>query len=85
MRRREVISVLGGAAITWPLAARAQRPTSPIIGFLSMASATMIAPRLEGFRLGLRDFGYIEGTNISVVCTASQRDTTSGFLSWRLT
>jgi putative ABC transport system substrate-binding protein len=67
MRRREVISVLGGAAITWPLAARAQRPTSPIIGFLGMASATMFAPRLEGFRLGLRDFGYIEGTNISVV------------------
>ena len=66
MRRREFIKVIAGSAAAWPLAARAQRPTKSVIGFLSMASPTTLASRLEGFRLGLRDFGYVEGTNITV-------------------
>ena len=66
MRRREFITFLGSAATAWPLAARAQRPTKWVIGFLGMASPTTFAARLEGFRLGLRDFGYVEGTNITV-------------------
>jgi putative ABC transport system substrate-binding protein len=67
MRRRDFIKVIASSAVAWPLAARAQRPTKSVIGFLGMASATTFAPRLEGFRLGLRDFGYVEGTNITVV------------------
>src|SRR5215470_6060495 len=66
LKRREFITLLGGAA-AWPLAARAQQPGKvPRIGFLGMASPSTFAPRLEGIRLGLRDFGYIEGTNITI-------------------
>ena len=66
MQRREFIKVFAGPAAAWPLAARAQRPTKSVIGFLRMASPSTFASRLEGFRLGLRDFGYVEGTNITV-------------------
>jgi len=66
MRRREFITLLGSAAAAWPLAARAQRPAKSVIGFLSMASPSTFTSRIEGFRLGLRDFGYVEGTNIIV-------------------
>src|SRR5262249_34416060 len=62
MRRREFITLCSGAAAAWPLAARAQQPGKvPRIGFLGMSSPSTFAPRLEGIRLGLRDFGYIEG------------------------
>jgi ABC transporter substrate binding protein len=66
MRRREFARFLGSALAAWPLAARAQHATKPVIGFLGMASPTTFAARLEGFRSGLRDFGYLEGTNITV-------------------
>jgi putative tryptophan/tyrosine transport system substrate-binding protein len=66
MRRREFITLLGGAA-AWPLAARAQQAGKvPRIGFLGAASPSTFASRLEGIRLGLRDFGYVEGTNITI-------------------
>jgi putative ABC transport system substrate-binding protein len=66
MRRRNFIALLGGAA-SWPLAARAQQPGKvPRIGFLGPASPSTFASRLEGFRQGLRDFGYIEGVTITV-------------------
>jgi putative tryptophan/tyrosine transport system substrate-binding protein len=65
--RREFILALGGAAAAWPLAARAQQPGKvPRIGFLGAASASSYASQLEGFRLGLRDLGYVEGTNLVV-------------------
>src|SRR5215472_2576211 len=68
MRRRDFVRAIVGSATAWPLAARAQqRPTKSVIGFLGLASPTTFAARLEGFRLGLRDFGYVEGTNITVV------------------
>ena len=66
MQRRDFIKVIAGSAVAWPLAARAQRPAKSVIGFLSMASPSTFASRIEGFRLGLRDFGYVEGTNITV-------------------
>jgi putative ABC transport system substrate-binding protein len=66
MRRREFITLLGSAA-AWPLAAEAQQANKvPRVGFLGMTSPWTLAARLEAIRLGLRDFGYIEGTNISI-------------------
>jgi putative ABC transport system substrate-binding protein len=65
MRRREFIALVGGAA-TWPLAAQAQQPAMPRIGFLSTASAESIAPFVEGFRRGLGAVGFTEGSNIVV-------------------
>ena len=66
MRRRDFIKVIAGSAVAWPLAARAQWPAKSVIGFLSMASPSTFTSRIEGFRQGLRDFGYVEGTNITV-------------------
>jgi putative ABC transport system substrate-binding protein len=63
MRRREVITVLGGAA-AWPLAVRAQQPTMPLVGFLSSGSQQSDVWRLAAFRRGLSETGYIEGRNV---------------------
>jgi putative ABC transport system substrate-binding protein len=66
MRRREFITLLGGAAATWPLAAGAQQPTMPVIGLMSGRSPTDSAQAVEAFRQGLRDTGYVEGESISI-------------------
>ena len=67
MRRRDFITLLGGAAATWPFVARAQQPASIArIGFLGPASASSWADRLEAFRGSLRDLGYVEGQNIVI-------------------
>src|SRR5262245_22966281 len=63
MRRREFIAALGGMA-TWPLAASAQQPALPVIGFLHSSSPEVY--RLRGFRQGLRDAGFIEGENLAI-------------------
>ena len=65
--RRELLAALGGAAAAWPLAARAQQAAMPVIGLLETRSPDVISDRLRRFRQGLKDTGYVEGENVTIV------------------
>ena len=66
MRRREFISLIGGATASWSLAARAQQGAMPVIGFLNSTSPDGVTERLRGFHQGLKDAGYVERENVAI-------------------
>ena len=79
MRRREFVILLAVAGASLPLAARAQQARTPVIGFLSSVSLDKYTIRLEAFRQGLKEVGYVEGQNVAVNI-AGRKDKTSDLL-----
>src|SRR3974377_817624 len=72
MRRRDFIKVVGGSAVTWPLAARAQQPTMPVIGLLT--PVLQIEEHLRGFQQGLQHAGFIDGENVSILYRSADNE-----------
>jgi putative tryptophan/tyrosine transport system substrate-binding protein len=66
MRRRDFIKIVAGLAATWPLAARAQQPTMPVIGFVNATSPQGYARQLSAFLKGLSEVGYVDGRNVAI-------------------
>jgi putative ABC transport system substrate-binding protein len=81
MRRREFVSLIGGA-VAWPIAARAQQPAMPVVGFLHSGSPGPFASFVAAFHQGLGEAGYIEDKNVRMN-TAGRRTTTIDCQPWR--
>jgi putative ABC transport system substrate-binding protein len=81
VRRREFITILGGAATAWPVPALAQQPRMPVIGFFHLTSLELVRELLAAFHRGLGDTGYIEGRNLAID-TCGHTGTTIGYRRW---
>jgi putative tryptophan/tyrosine transport system substrate-binding protein len=72
MKRREFITLLGGAAAAWPLALRAQQAVMPVIGFLAPVATN--EDQLRGFHQGLKQAGFVEGENVSILYRSAENE-----------
>jgi putative ABC transport system substrate-binding protein len=84
MERRQFISAIGGAAVAWPLVARAQQPAMPVIGFLWCGSAVEWAPFVAAFLQGLKETGFVQGQNASPSTSAGRKAKATNKPSLRL-
>jgi putative ABC transport system substrate-binding protein len=75
MKRRDFMTLLGGAAATWPLGARAQQPAMPVVGFLRSGTLTDVLYRVTAFRQGLKEAGFVEGQNIAIESRSDEGQT----------